>query len=380
VKRLLYYAPFSYGGLLNYAQEQANAIARQGVEVALLCTPEFTKRDEDDYHVLPLLTDTRPKTGQSKVWRPFRHVWVTLSNLWRLRREIIRGSYRHVLFASYGEYFAPLWARWFRPLAARGVVFGAVVQEPVRDFQVGPRWWHRFSVWSGYSFLRYAFTHDVVRLDTCGEVSGLQTAVVPYGPHKFPEPTQSRAETRKKLGVPESALLLFSFGHIRDNKNLDYAVRALAELPEAWLLVAGARSASSQKPADFYVDMAKSLGVAGRCVWRIDYISEEEAANLFSASDLVLLTYSSSFRSASGVLHVAARYRRPCIASAGQGSLQSVVRNYGLGAWIEPGEPDAVVRGVRDWISNKTEPRWDAYDRDNSWDRNAEIVVREMGN
>jgi len=379
VKRLIYYAPFSYGGLLNYAQEQADAIARQNVEVTVLCTPEFTKRDGDHYQLRPLLTDVRPRAGQSKLWRPLRHVWVTLSNLRCLRREIIRGGYHQVLFASYGEYFAPLWARWFRPLAVKGVVFGAVVQEPVRDFQVGPRWWHRWSVWSGYSFLRHAFTHDAVILDTCGDVPSLRTAVIPYGPHKFPESNQSREETRKSLGIPESALLLFSFGHIRDNKNLDYAVRALAELPEAWLLVAGARSASSQKPAGFYMDLAKSLGVDGRCVWRIDYISEEEAANLFNASDLVLLTYSSSFRSASGVLHVAARYRRPCIASAGQGSLQSVVRNYGLGVWIEPDEPSAVVQGIRDWMSNQPEPRWEDYDRDNSWDRNAEIVLREMG-
>ena len=40
--RLLYYSPASYGGLADYAHEQANAIASLGVEVTLLCTPRLS--------------------------------------------------------------------------------------------------------------------------------------------------------------------------------------------------------------------------------------------------------------------------------------------------------------------------------------------------
>jgi glycosyltransferase involved in cell wall biosynthesis len=206
----------------------------------------------------------------------------------------------------------------------------------------------------------------------------METVVVPYGPHRFPDAKKLRKETRLELGIPMDALVLFSFGHIRDNKNLDYAVRALKEIPEAYLLVAGKRSAASQRPESYYQEMAERLGVANRCRWVLEYVSEEEAANFFTASDLVLLTYSSSFRSASGVLHVAARYQKQSIVSAGQGSLQSVVRNYQIGCLVEPDNPDAVVLGIQEWIRNPPNPDWARYERENSWEENARRVIQSM--
>ena len=378
MKKLIYYAPASYGGLLNYAQEQANALAALGIDVTVVCSPNFVKRSSDLYVVLPKLVESRVAAGGNKILRALRYVRVLLQNMATLRAEVASGGFTHVLFASYAEYFAPLWAGAYRHLAQRGVVFGAVVQEPVRNFQVGPKWWHRLSVGDAYSFLKYAFVHDDVALDTGRSMPDLNTLVVPYGLHQFPDATQSREVTRRKLGIPENAVVLFAFGHIRDNKNLDYAVRALQEIPEAYLLVAGKRSASSQKPESFYQRLADSLGVAGRCKWVIDYVSEEAAANYFTASDLVLLTYSSSFRSASGVLNVAAWYEKQSIVSAGQGSLQSVVLNYRIGVWVEPNEPGAVAAGIKEWMRKPLVPDWVAYKRENSWAENARLVVRAM--
>ncbi len=317
--------------------------------------------------------------GGNRILRAVKYVRTLLKNLKTVREEAVCGGYQHVLFASYAEYFAPIWSGAYRNLAAKGISFGAVVQEPVRNFRVGPRWWHRWSVGSAYSFLRYAFVHDDVILDTGWPMPRLETVVVPYGPHRFPDPTESRAKTRRELGIPMDALVLFSFGHIRDNKNLDYAVRALKEIPEAYLLVAGKRSAASQRPESYYREMAERLGVADRCRWVVAYVSEEEASNFFTASDLVLLTYSSSFRSASGVLHVAARYKKQSIVSAGQGSLQSVVRNYQIGLWVEPDDQNAVVLGIQEWMRNPPSPDWARYERENSWEENARKVVEALG-
>ena len=38
-KKLLYYASASYGGLANYAQNQADEIAKLGISVTVLCSP-----------------------------------------------------------------------------------------------------------------------------------------------------------------------------------------------------------------------------------------------------------------------------------------------------------------------------------------------------
>ena len=375
MNKILYYASASYGGLLNYAQEQANAIASLGIEVHVVCSPNFIKRETDRYSLLPILIESRAPAGGNKFLRAISYVRILLKNMAIIRAEVLQSEFKHVLFAAYAEYFSPLWAKPFQILAQTGVVFGAVVQEPVRDFRVGPVWWHRKSIAAAYSFLKYAFVHEHISLDTGAFMPDLKTIVIPYGPHKFPTPSKPRSVTRENLGIPENALVLFSFGHIRDNKNLDYAVRALAEIPEAWLLVAGKRSASSQRPESFYQDLAEKLGVADRCKWVLEYVSERDAANYFMASDLIILTYSSSFRSASGVLHVAARYRKPSIVSAGQGSLQSVVQKYQIGVWVEPDRPKAVVDGIRDWKNRPLLSDWERYDAENSWDENAKRVL-----
>ena len=304
------------------------------------------------------------------------------TNLWNhhvLRRVIKTGGYTSVLFVAYAEYLAPLWSGGFQKLFDKGVNFGAVIQEPVRDFVVGPRWWHQWSIRCAYSFLNYAFVHEDIMLDTIQPMPKLQTLVIPHGPHQFPKPSASRETTRKRLNIPEDAVMMLSFGHIRDNKNLQYAIVALKDIPNAHLVVAGARISTSQKPESYYMELAASLGVEERCTWLIDYATEEEAANLFSASDLILLTYSSSFRSASGVLNLAACYRKPCLVSAGQGSLQSVVLQHNLGIWIQPDSQIAVTEGIKTFISNPPVPDWEVYLRNNSWQKNAEIVSYTMG-
>jgi glycosyltransferase involved in cell wall biosynthesis len=378
--KLLYYASASFGGLANYAQEQVGEISKLGIEVTVLCSPYFEKRESDHYALLPKLSEFKWKNKISNQF--LRRLIGVAMNLWNhrvLKNEIQSGGYDRVLSVAYAEYMAPIWYRSLKKLSRRGVLFGVVVQEPVRDFIVGPLWWHKWSINCAYSFLKYAFVHEQVVLDTVKPTPDLQTIVIPYGPHQFPEPEESRSVTRKRLGIPEDAVMLLSFGHVRDNKNLQYSILALKKIPQAHLVVAGKRISNSQKPESDYIELAKSLGVADRCTWLIDYVTEQEAASLFSASDLVLLTYSSSFRSASGVLHLAARYRKQSIVSSGQGSLQSVLRNYKLGIWVQPDNQEAVAEGIKEWIDHPPQSNWEAYDCDNSWSKNAQIVSQAMG-
>lgn len=60
-----------------------------------------------------------------------------------MRSVIVREGFRRVLMASYIEYLAPIWAPRLRNLSRSGIVFGAIVHDPVRDYVVGPSWWHR---------------------------------------------------------------------------------------------------------------------------------------------------------------------------------------------------------------------------------------------
>ncbi len=377
--QLLYYSPSSYGGIADYAHEQANALVDLGVDVTLLCTPKYPTGRGEKYHIVPILQEIKPnKPLPHKALKAIHLTSVTLFNFTKLTSFIEEKDFQYVLLGSYVEYLAPLWSGRLRQLAKKGVVFSAVVHDPVRDFVLGPRWWHRWSIACGYTFLREAFVHESIELDTVRPMPQLRTTVIPQGIYHFPDGTQSREKTRSSLDLPLDAKVMLAFGHIRDSKNLDLVIRAMTNFPDLYLIVAGKEQSSNQRPAAFYQDLAKTLGVAERCRWEVRFIADTEIGNFFEATDITLLTYSNTFRSASSALNTAANYRQPCIASAGEGSLRSVVQNYELGIWVEPDDVDAIVTGIRTWLENPPTPQWERYFKENSWALNAKLVSHSL--
>jgi glycosyltransferase involved in cell wall biosynthesis len=284
-----------------------------------------------------------------------------------------------VLFTTYSEYLAPLWAWRLRHWARRGVRFAAVVHDPVRDYVVGPPWWHHLSIAQGYSFLSTVLLHAPIQLDTGRPMPALRAVVIPHGPYRYPAPQASPQEVRERLGVPQHATLLLSFGHIRDSKNLDRVLAAMAHLPQVWLLVAGPEATAGQRASAHYRQLAERHGVAERCRWQIGYQTPEQVANLFTAADGVLLSYSARFRSASGVMHLAAHYRKPMLASAGSSALLEEVRGFRLGVVFPTDDPEALEQGMRLFLREPPAPDWEAFERASSWDRNAQMVAQALG-
>ncbi|MEL7355046.1 MAG: glycosyltransferase family 4 protein [Cyanobacteria bacterium J06560_6] len=377
--KLLYYSPSSYGGLADYAHEQANALVEVGVEVDLLCMPNYPTDKGHQYTLVAQLKELDPdKPIKTKTGRVWRYINTTLTNYRTLSATIKRGAYKYVLMGSYAEYLSPLWARQLCHLAGRGVVFGAVVHDPVRDFVLGPAWWHRWSVSRGYAYLSNAFVHEHIALDTGTATKNLTTTVIPHGLYRFPHARRSASLVRQDLNIPQQAKVILSFGHIRDGKNLDLILHAMVKLPQVYLIVAGKEQSSGQRPASFYQRLAESLDVANRCRWEVGFVSEEVAADLFTASDIVALTYSRIFRSASGVLGVAANYQKQCIASGGEGALKETVKKYGLGTWVEPDSYEAIHTGLKQQLYKPPQPHWNDYYADNSWLMNAQKVVNAL--
>ena len=275
----------------------------------MLVARQRPPRANTQYKVTPVLANF-PTSGR-RLARKLSWVRCLLKNFRTLNEQIHNSNYHAVLLESYSEYLAPIWAGQFRTLMRSGVKFGAIVHDPVRDYVVGPRWWHRRSIADAYSFLSEAFVHEEIQLDTVRPMPSLRTTVIPHGPFPFPDPTKSRDQWRRKNSIPDNSLVLLSFGHIRDGKNLDLAIQALADFPSAWLVVAGKEQSSAQKPIAYYQELARTTGVQERCCWIHGHVPQNEIGNLFVGSDLVLLTYSKNFHSASGVLNTAVRYRKP---------------------------------------------------------------------
>ncbi|NJK33743.1 MAG: glycosyltransferase [Oscillatoriales cyanobacterium SM2_2_1] len=372
--RLLYFCSATRGGIADYAHAQATAIARSGIEVIFLTSPSYRPQDSVMYIVDTSLPEMKDWPLPSKILLAVK-IWEEQQVL---HRAIILYQTQNVLFATYSEYLAPLWCKHLESLSRQQVCFGAVVHDPCRTYQVGPRWWHRWSIACGYRFLQEAFVHEAIALDTVEPMPHLTTTVIPHGTYQFPPAQKARDEVRECFEIPKSATLLLAFGQIRDNKNLDLAMRAIAQFPELHLLIAGRVVSQTQKPVSYYQALAEELGISHRCHWLLKHVPNHEIGDLFQASDVVLLTYRSDFSSASGVLNLAVAYRRPCLASAGASNLRTVVQNYNLGIFVEPDSWQSVRDGIQAFLGSPPEPKWALYEAEQSWERNAELVCSRM--
>ncbi|MGQ9898080.1 MAG: glycosyltransferase family 4 protein [Acidobacteriota bacterium] len=378
-QRLLYFLEESHGGAADYAHEQCQALAALGIEVMLLTTPHYPVRPGAQYIRYPHLLEPRPERPIANRWRRSgRYVWIKLENYRRLVQVIRASAIRHVLIGSFGEYLSPLWSPPLRRLQRQGVTFGAIIHDPVRDYVVGPLWWHRWSVGAAYAHIREAFVHEEIALDTIRPNPHLRVTVIPHGIYSYPPPTASRQVMRQQLELPGDAPVLLAFGNVRDAKNLDLVIESLKHCRRPYLVVAGRVQSAAQRPLAFYRDLAVRLGVADRCRWIEQYVPETEAANLFAASDVILLTYSRAFRSASGVLSLATHYQVPCLASSGPGPLKTLVQQYGLGHWVEPDNLQALVAGLEGLLQRPPQPDWLRFREEHSWRVNAQRIVARM--
>ena len=202
MKKLLYVCEADSGGIMEYAIRQSGALAKQGAEVLFLCRRSFPKsRLSSGIKVIEFEKEVVPFWVLGK-WR----------SIWRLTigaRKIARQIYKiaektrsdAVLFSSFKEYFAPFWVGPLRRLAKRGVVIGTIAHDPVRDFVVGPLWWHRWCVRLGYSFVRDVFVHDETLVDFGGKKpEGVQVHQIPHGPYEVAEPKIGREAMRRRFG------------------------------------------------------------------------------------------------------------------------------------------------------------------------------------
>jgi glycosyltransferase involved in cell wall biosynthesis len=160
-------------------------------------------------------------------------------------------------------------------------------------------------------------------------------------------------DLRARLGIPQTAPLLLSFGFIADRKNIDLVICALAAVPDACLLVAGRVASSRDRPVDHYTKLARQVGVADRVFFEERFVPDDEVASFFWAADGILLTYESEFVSQSGVLHLAANWNKPVLAASGRGPLTETVARHNLGIVVKPNSVGALIEGLTELVSGR---------------------------
>jgi len=173
--------------------------------------------------------------------------------------------------------------------------------------------WGRIGRLGGYYGLKYYRGFDVLVANTRDIEAwivrqGWPADQVRYIPN-FAEPGPEPAASRAALDTPQDAPLFLAMGRLHESKAHDVCLKALAQLPEAYLWIAGSGPLEAELKA-----LAVQLGVADRVRflgWRSD------ASALYRAADACL--FPSRFEPLGNVVIQAWAHGLPIVAAASQG-------------------------------------------------------------
>jgi glycosyltransferase involved in cell wall biosynthesis len=376
-KNILIFSPSSEGGIAEHTFYQANALQKAGAQVVCLVSPSFLEGRKSEFRKIPCLPD--PVVGGVGWTKKLRIAWRIILSRYILAWQVIRHRPDLVLLDSYVEYLAPL---WIDPHILLTRIFGfryaANLHDPVRSYAIGPLWWHRLSVWLAYQSLDFVLVHHALA-DQSVVPNRVRVVLAPHGLYDMNSGSFDSQRVRREWGISLEQKAFLCFGYVRDGKNLDLAIKALAEVPDAVLVVAGSVASTKDRPFSFYRGLANEVGVSNRCYFFEGYLSENEIGKYFAGTDFVLLTYSVNFHSQSGVLNLAAKARKPVLASASPSPMIEAVNRYGLGIVVKPDSGDAIVKGMKTLLQDGVLSDWGGYEAVASWDLNAARVLEAAG-
>ena len=455
--KIFIYCPVSIGGIAEHIHYQAKGMLKRGACPVVLAASDYLSGRRTEYEVCRIFQPEKISSKKTNIFsrsvKILFHSSKIIADQCLLVFKIFKEKPDCVLIGWYGEYLSPLWV-WPHWLLARfrKVCYIVNLHDPVRDFVVGPKWWHELSVRMAYWPISVGVVHQklpepspvpeyVVVVEAPVGVYDLQEVAVDpesiragwmgrvapedrrsdppsmlYGgtgggvekaetlkpetlKNKLPEASELARDSentslnRSVIGpatnnplpvTPASPDVVFlAFGFIRDNKNLDLVIRGLVENPQAFLVVMGRAQSQKDKPVEFYQNLAEELGVGDRVRFFNEFVPDEKLAGYFAAADVVVLTYDKTFHSQSGVLNVAARARRPVLASSGESPLKECVEKFNLGVFVKPDDLEALKEGMKlvasdEWrvVSGKSD--WEGYEAFASWDVNVGKILEAV--
>ena len=369
--RACFYAFFPGGGIGRYTRELAKELGkRPDIEVEVACSPDFEWQDEDGYrswpglqtlsHRNPLIRKTRFLTGQFVSPR-------------RLARHLASGEVDVLHFSNVNNLTFPFWRH---RIARSGVPTVISVHDIQREKPILNRKWEDRQLKAVYRFADALFVHSKCQADELhkwADVPQDRIHVVPHGPYPHGSVTVDRNSLRRSLGIPQEANVGLFFGQIRDEKNLDGLLRAMAGGTESIHLIIAGRGNPRHREVTYYRRLANELNIEDRVTFLERFVDDEEVPDLFSTADWVALPYMESFTSQSGVLNVAAHYERPVLVSSAP-VLKETVKSCDIGVACDGDSPGAIRRGMSSMqqrVATGYEHAFADYRRRYSWQANA---------
>ena len=174
--------------------------------------------------------------------------------------------------------------------------------------------WARIGRLGGYYSLKYykGFDHLVANTEDIADWivgQGWPAGRVTCIPNFAEAPEAAAPVDRASLDTPQGAPLLLAMGRLHENKAHDISLQALAQLPDAWLWIAGVGPLEAKLKG-----MAEALGVSGRVRflgWRAD------PSALYRTADVCI--FPSRYEPLGNVVIQAWAHGLPVVAAESQG-------------------------------------------------------------
>lgn len=194
--------------------------------------------------------------------------------------------------------------------------------------------------------------------DDCVKLAALNLkhlTVIPIGSNVKPAPPSDydRARWRKGLGVTPSEILLCYFGFLNASKGGETLIHALAELPNAKLVMVGGQVGASDPTNIAYLARVKQLidqlNLTPRVIWT-DYIPQEKVSANMLAADICVLPYRDGASFRRGSFMAALAHGLPIVTTE-----PTPTQGEGLGVSLKSGEnvmlvppddPPAIVSAI----------------------------------
>jgi glycosyltransferase involved in cell wall biosynthesis len=221
----------------------------------------------------------------------------------------------------------------------------AWMNRAARHAPKGP--WARIGRLGGYYNLKYyeGFDELVANTEDIAEWvvgQGWPAGKVRCIPNFAAAPPPAAPLDRSTLDTPDDAPLLLAMGRLHDAKAHDVSLAAMAQLPDAYLWIAGVGPQESKLKA-----MAAALGVAPRVRflgWRTD------PSALYRAADVCV--FPSRYEPLGNVVIQAWAHRLPVVAAASAGPM-ALINDDEDGLLVPIDDADALAAGVRRLLNDK---------------------------
>jgi glycosyltransferase involved in cell wall biosynthesis len=199
-----------------------------------------------------------------------------------------------------------------------------------------------------YATARLLFVHsrpvqdELVRLF---QPDRANVVVMPHGTYTFfPRRAGSRERLRAALNIPADSVVLLFCGAIRDYKNIDAAIAAFGQIPceNVVLIVAGWEPGDDPTALSRTRVLIREAGVESRTRLLPGFLDAEEMADVFEASDVLLLPYRKSY--GSGLLMLGITFGKYVVATAS--GMEEAASQYARAILLDGDDAISVRRGI----------------------------------